>query len=227
MADIAFLGTVRRMTAKKLESSPVISVWLIGGIVSLIAVAAIIAVASQSGGDFVAAGVEEFGKVEVVGDSLPEFSDAAIDPAIGVMAPVLTGQGFTGNSIVTSPGAPTLLVFLAHWCGFCQREVPLLVKWNSAGEVPVGLDVVAITTSTDPASPNFPPSEWLAREKFPPLWPVMTDSGEKTAATAFGVSGFPFFVLLDAEGKVALRLSGGVETGVLTEQINQALTRTN
>lgn len=228
MADIAFLGTVRRMTAKKLESSPVKSVWLIGGIVSLITVAAIIAVASQSGGDDeVVMGVEEFGKVEVVGDSLPEFSDAAIDPAIGVMAPVLTGQGFTGNLVVTSPGAPTLLVFLAHWCGFCQREVPLLVKWNSAGEVPVGLDVIAITTSTDPASPNFPPSEWLAREKFPPLWPVMTDSGEKTAATAFGVSGFPFFVLLDAEGKVALRLSGEVGTGVLTEQINQALTRTN
>lgn len=211
------------MATKKSSSNK--SVWLIGGIAALIAVAAIIAVASQSGSDEVVEGVEEFGQVEVVGDSLPEFSGTPIDPAIGMMAPVLTGQGFTGNKIVTSPGAPTLLVFLAHWCGFCQREVPLLVEWNSAGEVPSGLDVIGITTSSDPASPNFPPSEWLAREKFPALWPVMTDSGEKTAATAMGVSGFPFFVLLDADGKVALRISGEIETDILTDQINNALSK--
>jgi predicted DsbA family dithiol-disulfide isomerase len=51
----------------------------------------------------------------------------------------------------------------------------------------------------------------------------MTDSGEKTAATAMGVSGFPFFVLLDSSGKVALRISGEIEMPVLTEQINKAL----
>jgi len=89
--------------------------------------------------------------------------------------------------------------------------------------VPSGLDVIGIATSSDPASPNFPPSEWLAREEFPALWPVMADSGEKTAATAMGVSGFPFFVLIDADGKVALRISGEVEMDALTEQINKAL----
>lgn len=212
------------MNSRKINSSGSNKTfWLIGGIAALIAVAAIIAVASQSGTDEVVSGLEEFHPVEVVGDSLPEFSGTATDPAIGMMAPVLTGQGFTGNKIVTSPGAPTLLVFLAHWCGFCQREVPLLVEWNSSGDVPSGLDVIAITTSTDPASPNFPPSEWLAREEFPALWPVMTDSGEKTAANAMGVSGFPFFVLLDSSGKVALRISGEIETDVLTESINRAL----
>jgi cytochrome c biogenesis protein CcmG/thiol:disulfide interchange protein DsbE len=211
------------MATKKSDSSSNKSVWLIGGIAALIAVAAIVAVASQSGSDEVVEGVEEFHPVEVVGESLPEFSGESTDPAIGMMAPVLTGQGFTGNKIVTTPGTPTLLVFLAHWCPHCQREVPLLVKWNSAGEVPSGLDVIAITTSTDPASPNFPPSEWLAREEFPALWPVMTDSGEKTAANAMGVSGFPFFVLIDAEGKVALRISGEIESDILTEQINKAL----
>ncbi|MFM8452635.1 MAG: TlpA family protein disulfide reductase [Acidimicrobiaceae bacterium] len=212
------------MAMKKSDSSSNKSVWLIGGIAALIAVAAIIAVASQSGSDEVVEGVEEFHPVEVVGEPLPEFStNGQTDPAVGMMAPVLTGQGFTGNKIVTTPGTPTLLVFLAHWCPHCQREVPLLVKWNSSGEIPSGLDVIAITTSTDPASPNFPPSEWLAREQFPALWPVMTDSGEKTAANAMGVSGFPFFVLIDAEGKVALRISGEIETNILTEQINKAL----
>ena len=199
------------------------SVWLIGSIAAAIAIAAIVAVATQSSSDDVVTGVEEFNSVEVVGDPLPEYSDSASDTAIGMTAPILTGKGFTGNTIVTGPGAPTLLVFLAHWCQYCQREVPLLVQWNRDGLVPSGLDVIAIATSTDPASPNFPPSEWLAREEFPPLWPVMTDSGEKTAANAMGVSGCPFFVLLDSSGKVALRISGEIEMPVLTEQINQAL----
>jgi len=209
------------MNSKKESSNK--SVWLIGSIAAAIAIAAIVAVATQSSSDDVVTGVEEFNSVEVVGDPLPEYSDSASDTAIGMTAPILTGKGFTGNTIVTGPGAPTLLVFLAHWCPHCQREVPLLVQWNRDGLVPSGLDVIAIATSSDPASPNFPPSEWLAREEFPPLWPVMTDSGEKTAATAMGVSGFPFFVLLDSSGKVALRISGEIEMPVLTEQINKAL----
>ncbi|MEY4895327.1 MAG: hypothetical protein RI890_126 [Actinomycetota bacterium] len=209
------------MNSKKESSNK--SVWLIGSIAAAIAIAAIVAVATQSSSDDVVTGVEEFNSVEVVGDPLPKYSDSASDTAIGMTAPILTGKGFTGNTIVTGPGAPTLLVFLAHWCGYCQREVPLLVQWNRDGLVPSGLDVIAIATSSDPASPNFPPSEWLAREEFPPLWPVMTDSGEKTAATAMGVSGFPFFVLLDSSGKVALRISGEIEMPVLTEQINKAL----
>ncbi len=199
------------------------SVWLIGSIAAAIAIAAIVAVATQSSSDDVVTGVEEFNSVEVSGDPLPQYSDSTSDTAIGMTAPTLTGKGFTGNTIVTGPGAPTLLVFLAHWCPHCQREVPLLVQWNRDGLVPSGLDVIAITTSSDPASPNFPPSEWLAREEFPPLWPVMTDSGEKTAANAMGVSGFPFFVLLDSNGKVALRISGEIEMQALTEQINKAL----
>ncbi|MCX6537299.1 MAG: TlpA disulfide reductase family protein [Actinobacteria bacterium] len=197
--------------------------WLIGGIVAAIAVMAIVAIASQSGTKEVAQGVDEFHAVEVSGDVLPAYADGAADKAVGMTAPVLTGAGFTGNKIVTTPGAPTLLVFLAHWCPHCQREVPLLVKWNQDGLVPSGVDVIAVATSTDPASPNFPPSEWLAREEFPALWPVMADSAEKTAAGAMGVSGFPFFVLIDSSGKVAFRGSGEIEMKVLTDIITKTL----
>jgi len=201
------------------------TVWLIGGIVAAVAIAAVIAIASTSSdsGKDLAQGIDEFHSVEVVGEALPDYSADANDRAVGMTAPVLTGQGFTGNKITTTAGAPTLLVFLAHWCPHCQYEVPLLVQWERDGLVPAGVDVIAVSTSTDPAAPNFPPSEWLAREEWPPLWPVMTDSGEKTAATAFGVTGFPFFVLVDASGKVAMRVSGRIEMPALTELINQAL----
>jgi len=212
------------MNSKKINSSGSNKTfWLVGGIVAAIAVMAIVAIASQSGTKEVVQGVDEFHAVEVSGDVLPAYADGAADKAIGMTAPVLTGAGFTGNKIVTTPGAPTLLVFLAHWCPHCQREVPLLVQWNKDGLVPSGVDVIGVATSTDPASPNFPPSEWLAREEFPVLWPVMADSAEKTAAGAMGVSGFPFFVLIGADGKVAFRGSGEIEMKVLTEIITKTL----
>ncbi len=211
------------MNTKNNEASSSKIFWLVGSIVAAIAIAAVIAVSTSSSSQEVAQGIDEFHAVEVAGDALPEYSAEVADAAVGMIAPVLTGQGFTGNKITTTPGAPTLLVFLAHWCPHCQREVPLLVQWNRDGLVPSGVDVIGIATSSDPASPNFPPSEWLAREEFPALWPVMTDSGEKTAAAAMGVSGFPFFVLLDSNGKVALRVSGEIEMQVLTEAINKAL----
>jgi len=212
------------MNSKKINSAGSNKTfWLVGGIVAAIAVMAIVAIASQSGTKEVVQGVDEFHAVEVSGEALPAYADGAADKAIGMTAPILTGAGFTGNKIVTTPGAPTLLVFLAHWCPHCQREVPLLVQWNKDGLVPSGVDVIGVATSTDPASPNFPPSEWLAREEFPVLWPVMADSAEKTAAGAMGVSGFPFFVLIGADGKVAFRGSGEIEMKVLTEIITKTL----
>jgi thiol-disulfide isomerase/thioredoxin len=130
---------------------------------------------------------------------------------------VLTGKGFTGNTITTeSTGTPMMLVFLAHWCPHCQREVPLLVEWNKSGKTPSGIDIIAVATGTDPANPNYPPSEWLAREEFPALWPVIADSKDKTAGDAFGLGGYPYFVLIDGSGKVVKRMSGEIPMDELT-----------
>jgi thiol-disulfide isomerase/thioredoxin len=132
-------------------------------------------------------------------------------------APVLTGKGFTGNTITTeTTGTPMMLVFLAHWCPNCQREVPALVEWNKAGRTPPGIDIIGIATGTDPANPNYPPSEWLAREEFPALWPVIADSKDNTAGDAFGLAGYPYFVLIDGNGKVVKRMSGEIPMDELT-----------
>jgi thiol-disulfide isomerase/thioredoxin len=199
------------------------TVWIVGVVVALVAIAGIVAVAVTSGSEEPAAGIAEYQDVTIVGDALPELQDAGDDPAVGTVAPVIEGKGFTGNAVTTAPGTPTLLVFLAHWCPHCQREVPVLVDWYASGAVPSGLDVIAVATSSDPASPNFPPSEWFAREGWPALWPVIADSGERTAADAFGLSGFPFFTLLDADGKVLLRRSGEIPKDELTSVVTAAL----
>jgi len=200
--------------------------FIVGAIIAIIIGGAAIVAISSSGSESntSSANISEFSDITVTGDALPGFDSASTDASIGMTAPIVSGKGFTGTEITTDgAGTPTLLVFLAHWCQFCQREVPLLVQWEKDGLTPTGVDVIAVATGTDPANPNFPPSEWLAREEFPALWPVIADSADKKAANAFGLSGYPFFVLVDAQGKVFTRLSGEIPMDELTAIINQMI----
>ena len=73
-----------------------------------------------------------FSEVTIKGGSLPPFDKNVKDPAIGAFAPVPTGIGLGGNSVTiatrksTDQKKPTMIVFLAHWCSHCQREVPMI-----------------------------------------------------------------------------------------------------
>ena len=202
--------------------------FIVGAIIAIvIGGAAIVAISSSGSESSTSSGnISEFSDITVTGDALPAFDSVstATDTAIGLPATVVSGKGFTGTEITTDgAGTPTLLVFLAHWCPHCQREVPLLVQWEKDGKTPTGVDVIAVATGTDPANPNFPPSEWLAREEFPALWPVIADSADKKAANAFGLSGYPYFVLVDAQGNVFKRLSGEIPMDELTAIIDQMI----
>jgi thiol-disulfide isomerase/thioredoxin len=145
--------------------------------------------------------------VEVTGAPLPELGDPADDPAVGRPAPAVEGASFNGTGVdIGGAGRPQLIFFVAHWCPHCQKEVPLVVDWLNERGLPDGVDLRAVSTGVNEAAPNYPPSSWLAGEG----WPVRTlvDDARSSAAAAFGLSGYPFFVALDAEGHVAARASG-------------------
>jgi cytochrome c biogenesis protein CcmG/thiol:disulfide interchange protein DsbE len=211
-------------TAKKQAGSGRLT-WYIGASIAVLIVGFLVYAISRNSGDdsSSAAGLQEYGEVTVSGDALPAYSEGADDPAVGKMAPEVAGEGFTGNAVTTKTDAPQMIVFLAHWCPHCQAEVPQLVEWERDGEVPAGLEVMAVATATSPTNPNFPPSEWLTRENFPLIWPVMVDDGANSAGNAFGVSGYPFFVLTDSEGKVVYRGSGEISKDDLTSIIKTTL----
>jgi thiol-disulfide isomerase/thioredoxin len=192
-------------------------------IVAVIALAAIVAIA-VSGGDSstgqAAAGAEQYRPVTVTGSALaPLDQSAAVDPAIGTIAPSLSGQSFDGTAVSYTPGRPTLLVFLAHWCIHCRAEVPVLVDWQAAGKAPAGVDVIGVATGTDSTKPNFPPSAWLSGAGFP--WPMMADSTSYDAAMAYGLTSFPYFVLVDAQGAVVARASGELTPTALDALVAQ------
>jgi protein-disulfide isomerase len=52
---------------------------------------------------------------------------------------------------------------------------------------------------------------------------VLADDANNTAGNAFGVSGYPFFVLMDETGKVVQRISGEVSIDELNQIIETTL----
>lgn len=144
----------------------------------------------------------------ITGQSLATYDPATADAAVGELAPTLAGASFDGSRVTLGgSGRPAIVVFLAHWCSHCQAEVPQVQAWIDSGGVPDGVDVVSISTAADSAAPNYPPETWLAREGWTP--PVMVDP-TGSIATAFGLSAYPYFVFVDADGTVAGRTTGEV-----------------
>lgn len=168
--------------------------WIVAGVVAL---AAIVAALSAESGD-----VQAYGEVAVAGEALPRYEPGPTDPAVGTPAPSITGE-----TVSVVPGSsPTIVLFLAHWCPHCQAEVPRLTRWVENNGMPEGLEVVGVATSSTPSQGNYPPSIWLERENFP--FPVIYDDEDGTAAAAYGLSAFPFWVILDSDGNVVQRFTG-------------------
>jgi thiol-disulfide isomerase/thioredoxin len=168
--------------------------------------------------------------VAVEGAALAPLEDPANDPAIGQPAPVLTGSSFDGSTVVVGgpSDGPTMVVFLAHWCPHCNDEVPELLQLEEEGRFPEGLRVVGVSTGVAPDRPNFPPSAWLADLDWP--FASMADGIDTEnfvfqAATAYGVSAFPFVTVLDADGTVLTRWSGASGADTIEQRLTTTLTQ--
>jgi len=214
------------------KSQPSNGKWVVLAIVAAIATALLVAVVvgggdegsgttnSLPGGDSLA---KENQPVVIEGTILQPLGDEAIDPMVGQVAPTLNGATFDGSGVSVTPGdgQAYMVVFLAHWCPHCNREVPRLIEWQASGAVPSELQVVGVSTAVASDRPNYPPSQWVVDKGW--TWPIMADSKSREAAKAYGVSGFPFFVIVGADGEVKARVSGEVEIPALTQIVSDAL----
>jgi thiol-disulfide isomerase/thioredoxin len=188
--------------------------WLWIGVAALVLVLALAAVVSSGGSDDgdkqSAAGLEETRPVTVTGPALPELPTSGADPDVGKEIPDVNGQSFDGTPInITKDGKPKLVLFVAHWCPHCQNEVPLLADYLKSNPLQ-GVDLYTVSTGVVKARGNHPPSAWLEKEGW--TAPTLADSDDGKAATAFGLSSFPYFVAVDASGKVVERTVGEIST---------------
>ena len=185
------------------RSFPVVPVAI--GVVLLLALIAVLA-SRGSEDEIDTSGLQQTAPVELTGDPLPPLARGD-DPAVGMPAPEVAGESFDGTPVaITDDGRPKLLVFLAHWCPHCQAEVPKILDWLEANGAPAGVEVYGVATATNEDRPNHPPSRWLDREGW--ALPTLADTAEGEVAEAFGLSAFPFFVVIDEDHQVVQRGSG-------------------
>ncbi|MFM8794726.1 MAG: TlpA family protein disulfide reductase [Acidimicrobiales bacterium] len=193
---------------------------VVGVVVLGAAVIAIGTGGSNSDGD--GAGLSQFQAVAVTGTPLPAMpDDGSADAAIGQAVPVVKGLDFEGNAVsldVAAGGKPTIVVFLAHWCPHCNREVPRILELDADGGIPDGVRLVGVATGSRPDQPNWPPSAWL--EKMDWKWERMADSEAADAFMAYGGTSYPTMVFVNADGTVQNRVSGEVGVVALRGLVN-------
>jgi thiol-disulfide isomerase/thioredoxin len=148
----------------------------------------------------------EVAAVTLTGDRLPPFDEP--DPGLGRIAPTFTAMTFDGATLTLDATSSKGRVygFFAHWCPHCRAELPILADWFENNEPPDAVDFVAVSTGVDPSSPNYPPSAWFESEGFSE--PVVVDDQDGSLGAAFGLTGFPYWVVIDARGIVVQRASG-------------------
>jgi hypothetical protein len=147
--------------------------------------------------------------VVVEGEALAVLEDPANDPAVGAPLPALSGTSTSGEPMTIGPDdGPLAILVIAHWCPHCQSEVALLSDHLRVNGMPEDIRVVAISTAIDETRGNYPSAQWLLNAE----WPAETliDDGDGTALQALGIPAFPALVLVDGDGNVTLRVTGGL-----------------
>lgn len=197
-------------------SSKRLPIALIVGAAFAVGLIAVIVITMGSGGDETL----EVGAPVITGDPLPEFDTIANDTAVGMTIPEITGADFAGTPVsITLNGKPKMLLFFAHWCSVCQQEVPMIADWLPGATLPEGLEMITVSTGVNPNQNNYPPSAWMEREGW--TVPVILDDAGYSVADAFGLSAYPYFVFVDADGKVVVRLTGGLAIATIESILNE------
>ena len=152
-------------------------------------------------------------KAQIRGKYLPKLVQGYEDSALGWAAPEVEAVGLDGEEIyIGGEGPTTLIIVLAHWCPHCRNEVRELAPFLNETDSLDRVRMVTLLTSINDERANFPPHTWLDLEKWPV--PSIVDTPSSQIATAYGISSFPFFIVINDKGEIALRMPGrlGVET---------------
>jgi thiol-disulfide isomerase/thioredoxin len=138
-------------------------------------------------------------------------ADARTSPlAHGEAAPPLSGKGLDGEeiSLESSPGKPTLVVFWAHWCPHCQKEMPPLQDLYEKNKTKYDMIGVATAIGRQPAAQQFRDPEAFI-DSFDLTMPTIVDEDDSIAAR-WGVTGYPMMYVLGPDGRVTDHFSGEV-----------------
>ncbi len=158
------------------------------------------AVILQAGLFFAYGRVEKERRPRIQTRGIEELSNASRMPALELERRDGSIDRLTGVS-----DRPTLVHFWATWCPPCREELPALL--NLARRLDRSGEMRIVAVATDPGWSVV--DSFLAGDERPH---VRRDPGQR-AARALGVTTLPNTYLIDAEGRVRLRLAGARDWG--------------
>jgi thiol-disulfide isomerase/thioredoxin len=153
--------------------------------------------------------------------SLPPLPREGQDPALGLLLGEFGGTEYYSASELSfdpADGTPRAIFIWAHWCPYCQQEIPIVQNW--AIETTAAYDhieLLSVTTSIDPTRPN-PLEPYLDEGEYD--FPVLVDPDGALAAH-FGVTAFPFWVFTGPDGTVLARIAGLIQEEQLISILDQ------
>lgn len=158
---------------------------------------------------------------DVVTGNLPRFLGGGVDAALGRnIGDISALEYYTGENTLLSAadGVARAYMVWAHWCPYCQQELPLMAEWqsNEASEF-AGVELISVTTAMDETASN-PLVPYLDESQFP--FPVLFDE-DGSLARKLGVNAFPFWVFAAPDGTVVGRAAGYIEPQDLASVLRQ------
>lgn len=156
--------------------------------------------------------------IAVLASAKPIGQGANSSPLIGKPAPPVAGPSLSGGahySLAQFRGEWVLVNFSASWCVPCRQETPQLVQFQKEHAGPHSATVLAV---------SFDPTDRANLAAFlhssGATWPAVNDPG---AEVAYGVEGIPESYLVDPEGTVVAKFTGGVTSAEVNGVMKKAL----
>lgn len=143
-----------------------------------------------------------------------------ISPASRVAAPQLSGTTVAGKAYTTSyTGHVTVINVWGSWCTACREEAPSLAetaqKYAGKGVQFIGID----TLDNDAGAQSY-------ESHFGITYPSLADPDQTLVLSLKSIipsEGVPSTIIVDKDGKVAVRAIGGITEPELDQELTYAL----
>jgi thiol-disulfide isomerase/thioredoxin len=128
-------------------------------------------------------------------------------------APVISGMTLNGSNFTFTKGKVAVINVWASWCSPCRAEEPTL---SALSRKYSDVQFIGILTRDNPVN-----AEAFARKRGTPYPTLIDDSILIGFRKSLPANAIPTTVVIDRQGRVAARISGGVTVASLSQLIEE------
>jgi thiol-disulfide isomerase/thioredoxin len=128
-------------------------------------------------------------------------------------APAISGMTLNGSTFTFTKGKVAVINVWASWCSPCRAEEPTL---SALSRKYSDVQFIGILTRDNPVN-----AEAFARKRGTPYPTLIDDSILIGFRKSLPANAIPTTVVIDREGRVAARISGGVTVASLSQLIEE------